>query len=98
MSCLGWEGEFCSDKIDYCKGVTCENDGLCRSADLGYRCDCLPGYDGPLCEVNIDECSSKPCKNKGHCVDGINSFLCDCNATGFTGKPPAEPNELCKSD
>ncbi|ODM96171.1 hypothetical protein Ocin01_10504 [Orchesella cincta] len=81
----GYEGEFCSEVINYCKAVVCENGGTCNSTVHGFQCHCIPGFDGPKCEVDIDECSSNPCKNGGKCIDGVNSFTCDCNTTGFEG-------------
>ncbi|CAL8126422.1 unnamed protein product [Orchesella dallaii] len=81
----GYEGAFCSERIDYCKSVECENGGSCNNTLYGFQCYCLDGFDGLKCDVNINECSSNPCKNGGSCIDGINAYTCDCDGTGFEG-------------
>ncbi len=80
----GWEGEFCSERIDFCKDAQCDN-GDCENTLYGYKCNCILGFAGIHCEVNIDECNPNPCKNEGRCIDGVNAFTCNCTDTGFNG-------------
>ena len=37
--------------VNYCKGVTCENNGVCRPLFLNYSCECLgTSFSGRHCE------------------------------------------------
>jgi hypothetical protein len=37
--------------VNYCEGVKCENNGVCRPLFLNYTCECLgTGYSGRHCE------------------------------------------------
>ena len=48
----GWEGIWCERRINYCKNITCQNRGLCRSILLDYRCECLgDSFSGRHCEI-----------------------------------------------
>ena len=50
---VGYTGEFCEAKIDYCASNPCSNDGVCRNSN-GYKkfkCHCRKGYTGETCEV-----------------------------------------------
>ena len=52
-SCLnGWTGIHCETKINYCEGVKCENNAVCRPLFLNYTCECLgTSYSGRHCEI-----------------------------------------------
>ena len=52
-SCLnGWTGIHCESKINYCEGVKCENNGVCRPLFLNYTCEYLgTSYSGRHCEI-----------------------------------------------
>ena len=80
----GYEGEYCSERIDHCKNVSCKNGAKCINNLFGATCECLMGYNGPLCEVDINECESNPCV-RGVCHDEVATYSCDCTDTGFTG-------------
>lgn len=48
----GWEGIHCETQINYCRNVTCENNGVCRPLFLNYICECLGNsYSGRHCEI-----------------------------------------------
>jgi len=72
---------FCTEDIDYCANVTCENGGTC---DEEGKCACVTGYQGDRCETNTDDCADVTCKNGGVCRDGVNSYECAC-ALGYKG-------------
>ncbi len=71
-----------TDKIDLCKNVVCENNGVCNE---GF-CDCKDGFKGKSCEININDCPAvNPCQNDGICIDEINKYHCECKE-GFDGE------------
>ena len=81
----GFSGATCSDNIDECEGVVCEN-GECNDSINAFVCICEEGFNGTFCENNINDCEalSVVCKN-GECVDQISNFTCVC-VPDFTGR------------
>ena len=52
----GWMGSECQTMIDYCRDVSCLNDGVCRPTLQNYTCDCLAGsYSGRHCEMKTNQ-------------------------------------------
>lgn len=48
----GWEGETCSQRINFCRNVTCFHGGVCRSLVSGFSCECIKdSYSGVYCEI-----------------------------------------------
>jgi hypothetical protein len=48
----GWTGDHCQSMVNYCDGVKCENNGVCRPLFLNYTCVCLgTSYSGRHCEI-----------------------------------------------
>ena len=42
----------CETKINYCEGVRCLNNGVCRPLSLDFTCECLgESYSGRYCEI-----------------------------------------------
>ncbi|CAF4394337.1 unnamed protein product, partial [Adineta steineri] len=37
----GWQGVHCEIKINYCKNITCYNQGVCQSLSSNYTCLCI---------------------------------------------------------
>jgi hypothetical protein len=49
---IDWEGDHCERIVNYCKNVTCQNNGVCRSLLGDYLCECLgDSYSGRHCEI-----------------------------------------------
>ncbi|RZB38885.1 sushi, von Willebrand factor type A, EGF and pentraxin domain-containing protein 1-like [Asbolus verrucosus] len=46
----GYEGEFCTDKIDYCSDSPCLNGGTCSNNVTSFTCACPRFYYGKTCE------------------------------------------------
>lgn len=52
MCASGWEGVRCETPVNWCRNVSCLNDGVCRSLTMDYECSCLgESYSGRHCEV-----------------------------------------------
>ncbi|CAI5455806.1 unnamed protein product [Caenorhabditis angaria] len=83
---IGYEGDSCDKRIDYCKNGPCINNGICENQLTGYKCQCPAGFEGSDCEINIDECALGYCKNGAKCRDKINDFECICDNTGYQGR------------
>ncbi len=48
----GWEGVHCEMKTNYCKNITCVNNGVCRPLFRDYKCECLgESFSGRHCEI-----------------------------------------------
>ncbi|XP_076084635.1 uncharacterized protein LOC143055388 [Mytilus galloprovincialis] len=73
---------ICLRYDDPCHNVTCDNDGVCRNDNGGYRCNCEDGFYGPHCEYT--PCSTNPCNNGGSCTYTGSSFSCNC-INGYYG-------------
>ncbi|KAI3384136.1 hypothetical protein SNEBB_004851, partial [Seison nebaliae] len=56
---IGYTGQFCEVKIDYCKKNPCKNGGVCTSYSSGYSCLCANNfYDDDCSNVRINN----PCR------------------------------------
>lgn len=42
----GFTGDYCETEIDLCYSNPCGSNGLCRSREGGYTCDCYEDYTG----------------------------------------------------
>lgn len=42
----GFTGDYCETEIDLCYSNPCGNNGLCRSREGGYTCECYEDYTG----------------------------------------------------
>lgn len=43
----------CSTSIDLCRGINCNNHGICElnaTKNEGFYCKCAPGFSGKNCE------------------------------------------------
>uniref|UniRef100_A0A674HC29 Cadherin EGF LAG seven-pass G-type receptor 1 n=1 Tax=Taeniopygia guttata TaxID=59729 RepID=A0A674HC29_TAEGU len=77
----GFTGDYCETEIDLCYSNPCGSNGLCRSREGGYTCECYEDYTGESCEVNArsGRCAPGVCKNGGTCVNLlIGGFKCEC--------------------
>nr|XP_025039040.1 cadherin EGF LAG seven-pass G-type receptor 1 isoform X3 [Pelodiscus sinensis] len=77
----GFTGDYCETEIDLCYSNPCGNNGLCRSREGGYTCECYEDYTGESCEVNSrsGRCVPGVCKNGGTCVNLlVGGFKCEC--------------------
>ncbi|UMM39588.1 hypothetical protein L5515_016577 [Caenorhabditis briggsae] len=83
---IGYEGDSCDHRIDYCKAEPCMNGASCENKLTGYKCSCSVGFEGADCEINIDECALGYCKNGAKCRDKINDYECVCDGTGYEGR------------
>uniref|UniRef100_A0A1I7U097 Neurogenic locus Notch protein n=1 Tax=Caenorhabditis tropicalis TaxID=1561998 RepID=A0A1I7U097_9PELO len=83
---IGYEGDACDKRIDYCKAGPCLNGATCENKVTGYKCTCAIGFEGAECEINIDECAFGHCKNGAKCRDKINDYDCVCDGTGYEGR------------
>ena len=57
-------GPDCNE-TDYCSGVNCGDNGVCRNVVNSFQCTCSPGFTGVLCETNIDDCVGVDCTGNG---------------------------------
>uniref|UniRef100_A0A8C5JDC3 Cadherin EGF LAG seven-pass G-type receptor 1 n=1 Tax=Junco hyemalis TaxID=40217 RepID=A0A8C5JDC3_JUNHY len=76
----GFTGDYCETEIDLCYSNPCGSNGLCRSREGGYTCECHEDYT-ESCEVNArsGRCAPGVCKNGGTCVNLlIGGFKCEC--------------------
>jgi len=59
----GWIGASCStnvEYVEYCNGVSCNNQGRCvvdTSSETMYSCECYAGWGGTDCGEELPECS-----------------------------------------
>ncbi|XP_060713609.1 cadherin EGF LAG seven-pass G-type receptor 2 isoform X1 [Tachysurus vachellii] len=77
----GFTGEFCETEINLCYSNPCGNNGVCRSHEGGFTCECLHDYTGDRCDVSSrsGRCVPGVCKNRGVCVNLlVGGFRCEC--------------------
>jgi len=77
-------GVDCTEDVDECESLPCQNSGTCHNEFGGYTCVCVNGWEGDNCSINIDDCADNPCYNGGTCHDHVASFYCEC-PRGKTG-------------
>ena len=53
------------NETDYCSGVSCGDNGVCRNVINSFQCTCSPGFTGVLCQTNIDDCVGVDCTGNG---------------------------------
>ncbi|XP_033738300.1 neurogenic locus notch homolog protein 1-like isoform X2 [Pecten maximus] len=59
-SCMaGYNGSSCTQNIDDCVGVTCENGGTCVDGIVSFNCSCPALYTGTYCEKA--DCVARNC-------------------------------------
>ncbi|XP_018408005.1 PREDICTED: cadherin EGF LAG seven-pass G-type receptor 1 [Nanorana parkeri] len=88
----GFTGDYCETEIDLCYSNPCGKNGLCRSREGGYSCECNEEYTGENCDVSSrsGRCVPGVCKNGGTCINLlIGGFTCKC-APGEFEKPYCE--------
>ncbi|CAB3400271.1 unnamed protein product [Caenorhabditis bovis] len=83
---VGYEGDTCNKRIDYCKSSPCMNNGSCENMLTGFKCNCPIGFVGENCQIDIDECAFGFCGNGAKCRDRVNDYDCICDGTGYEGK------------
>ncbi len=71
----GYTGTYCSEEIDDCVGVACNNSNTQYNIDQleSYKCSCLPGFTGANCQNDLNECITGPERCNFHGV------LLDCS-------------------
>ncbi|XP_044001596.1 sushi, von Willebrand factor type A, EGF and pentraxin domain-containing protein 1-like [Aphidius gifuensis] len=50
---LGYEGDDCTIKINHCKKLPCQNDGICLNNLHNYTCQCQLAFDGINCQEKL---------------------------------------------
>ncbi|KAM9408206.1 cadherin EGF LAG seven-pass G-type receptor 2 [Pholidichthys leucotaenia] len=88
----GFTGDYCETEIDLCYSKPCGPNGVCRSREGGYTCECFEDYTGERCEVSSrsGRCAPGVCKNGGSCVNLlVGGFKCECPLGGYE-KPYCE--------
>ncbi|KAJ7999095.1 hypothetical protein DPEC_G00211860 [Dallia pectoralis] len=88
----GFTGDYCETEIDLCYSKPCGANGLCRSREGGYTCECFDDYTGLRCELSSrsGRCAPGVCKNGGTCVNLlVGGFRCECPSGGYE-KPYCE--------
>ncbi|KRY69957.1 Neurogenic locus notch -like protein 2 [Trichinella pseudospiralis] len=76
---FGYEGRYCTEKIDLCKreNILCNGRGICENYATSWRCRCRKGYSGRLCEID-DWCNEFKCENGGTCLHSKSGPICLC--------------------
>ncbi|XP_012935164.1 hemicentin-1 [Aplysia californica] len=83
------------DDSNKCSPNPCQENQVCVSTSVGFRCDCVSGYtrQGINC-VDINECQSgNQCPNNRQCRNTPGSFQCLC----LDGSQP-DNNNNCPGD
>ncbi|XP_033755862.1 LOW QUALITY PROTEIN: sushi, von Willebrand factor type A, EGF and pentraxin domain-containing protein 1-like [Pecten maximus] len=87
---LGFQGQFCEDKVIDCRENPCQNDGTCTSTGNGYKCNCRNSWKGDNCEIAfVPSCEMNPCLNNGTCVvspDQESGYTCVCGIYTWSDK------------
>ncbi|XP_078605645.1 uncharacterized protein LOC144878662 isoform X12 [Branchiostoma floridae x Branchiostoma japonicum] len=94
----GWEGDTCTQEVDWCASSPCQNNGNCSSINTqGFTCQCEPWLDGPTCEQDKDDCLSNPCLNGATCTDKTGEVGVDCACTPYwKGETCTEDRNECE--
>ncbi|XP_037535788.1 cadherin EGF LAG seven-pass G-type receptor 2 [Nematolebias whitei] len=88
----GFTGDYCETEIDLCYSKPCGVNGVCRSREGGFTCECFQEYTGERCELSSrsGRCTPGVCRNGGTCVNLlVGGFKCECPPGGYE-KPYCE--------
>uniref|UniRef100_UPI00398F64EE cubilin n=1 Tax=Pristiophorus japonicus TaxID=55135 RepID=UPI00398F64EE len=47
----GWIGTNCTQNINECASIPCQNDGICTDGVNSYSCTCTTDWTGPQCQI-----------------------------------------------
>jgi hypothetical protein len=73
----GWTGSHCETKVNYCEGVKCLNNGVCRPLFLNYTCECLgTSFSGRHCEIVSQTTVIRQAATKSFGYIAILSLVC----------------------
>jgi hypothetical protein len=97
---IGWTGQNCEMKIDYCLIENpCQSNSTCRNnlETTGFRCECKPGFTGIYCEQDVNECElyTDLCKQGSKCENLVGSFRCLCDVSSYTYGDTCEFTHTC---
>ncbi|XP_075684851.1 cubilin [Rhinoderma darwinii] len=70
----GWTGTNCTENINECASIPCQNGGICMDGINGYTCNCTNGWTGFHCETQTQAC--------GGVLSGLNGTLSYPNNPG----------------
>ncbi|XP_066290421.1 sushi, von Willebrand factor type A, EGF and pentraxin domain-containing protein 1-like [Branchiostoma lanceolatum] len=85
----GYTGENCTQLINFCESLPCQNGALCNWLVNGYSCKCINGWAGKDCSEVANFCESNPCKNGRTCKSSSAGYICECASTD------CESTDLC---
>ena len=74
----GYEGTYCELETDMCTNITCENNGLCISSYLSWKCQCLDSidYSGSYCQDKSSSLSTKETISRSFAIVVIVALCC----------------------
>lgn len=67
MNVLGYTGELCEIKINFCEEMFCENNATCIEEQGRGNCKCSGGFIGTRCQLL--PCDYKPCPESKICLN-----------------------------
>eukprot|EP00058_Branchiostoma_floridae_P019117 XP_002604606.1 hypothetical protein BRAFLDRAFT_92840 [Branchiostoma floridae] len=71
----GYTGQTCSELINFCDSLPCQNGGQCHPLVNDYICSCTDGWGGKDCSQPASFCELNPCKNDGKCVSSAAGYI-----------------------
>ncbi|XP_078609400.1 sushi, von Willebrand factor type A, EGF and pentraxin domain-containing protein 1-like isoform X2 [Branchiostoma floridae x Branchiostoma japonicum] len=93
----GYTGQTCSELINFCDSLPCQNGGQCHPLVNDYICSCTDGWGGKECSQPASFCELNPCKNDGKCVSSAAGYICECASNQFDPDRHCESKDLCAS-
>ena len=76
----GYNGVTCELKIDYCGNITCENQGICQTVQMQWKCRCLDPslYSGDYCQFKASALKVREILSRSFAGVAIGAIVLTC--------------------
>lgn len=76
----GYDGVHCELQIDFCGNITCDNNGVCFTVELMWKCICLDStlYYGDFCQFKTGKLKLQEILSKSFASIAIGAIITTC--------------------
>ena len=77
----GYDGIHCELPVDLCGNITCENNGVCQTTNMVWKCRCLDStlYYGDYCQFQTSSLTVQKALSKSFASVAITAIVTTCS-------------------